>query len=92
MATEPLGLSVEAETLNSHCFETGVDSWAFGLPTGLKINPTSGAITGTVAPGTAADGPYAVTVVAASGSYYATQDFNYAREIPKPLAEADLLK
>ncbi len=55
---------------------------AFGLPTGLKINPTSGAITGTVAPGTAADSPFVVTVVAASGSYNASEDFNWTITSP----------
>ncbi len=63
---------------------------AFGLPPGLAINPSSGAITGTVAVGAAADGPYAVTVVAAAGDSSATQYFNWTVNSPITLtAPAD---
>ncbi len=50
---------------------------ADGLPAGLKINPSTGAITGTVAAGDAADGPYEVTVQAAHGAYAAEQTFTW---------------
>jgi uncharacterized repeat protein (TIGR01451 family) len=50
---------------------------AVGLPTGLKINTSTGAITGTVAVGTAADSPYPVTVTAADGTYEASQTFTW---------------
>ena len=50
---------------------------ALGLPTGLVLNPTSGTISGTVAPGTAQNGPFAVTVQAAADSYVATQNFTW---------------
>ena len=56
---------------------------AFGLPTGLSINPVSGDITGTVAPGSAGDdGVFPVTVVATSGSYYGSQNFNWTITSP----------
>ncbi len=50
---------------------------ADGLPGGLKINPSTGAISGTVAAGDAADGPYEVTVQAAHGAYAAEQTFTW---------------
>jgi Bacterial Ig-like domain (group 3)/Putative Ig domain/Calx-beta domain len=61
---------------------SGIVYSALGLPTGLKINSSSGAITGTVAPGTAADGPFSVTVVAASGSYSALANFKWTITSP----------
>ena len=61
---------------------SGIVYSAQDLPTGLSINPSSGDITGTVAPGSAALSPFAVTVVAAAGSYYATQDFNWVITSP----------
>ena len=50
---------------------------ADGLPLGLKINTSSGAITGTVAPGAAQDGPYSVTVSAGDGTASADMTFNW---------------
>ncbi len=50
---------------------------ALGLPTGLKINASTGAISGTVAAGAAANGPYNVTVVAEDGTYGASQTFTW---------------
>ncbi len=50
---------------------------ALGLPPGLKINPSSGAITGTIATGSAADGPYSVTILAVDGTNSATMSFNW---------------
>ena len=55
---------------------------AVGLPTGLKINTTTGTITGTVAPGAAANGPYSVTVIANDGTYSASQTFNWTVNSP----------
>jgi len=40
---------------------------AVGLPAGLKINTSSGAITGSVALGDAANGPYTVTILGGDG-------------------------
>jgi len=57
---------------------------AFGLPAGLKINTTSGAITGTVAVGDAAYGPYTVTVVAGNSGYSAAQTFQWT--VTDPIA------
>ncbi|HKI35853.1 MAG TPA: putative Ig domain-containing protein, partial [Gemmataceae bacterium] len=46
---------------------------AIGLPPGLKINTSSGAITGTVGVGAAAGAPYRVTATAVDGTYEASQ-------------------
>ncbi len=62
---------------------------AYGLPSGLKISPTSGAITGTVALGDAASGPYTVTVVANDGSHSAVQSFAWSISNPITLALPD---
>jgi len=43
----------------------------------LKINASTGAISGTVAVGAAGNGPYFVTVVAEDGTYRASQTFNW---------------
>ena len=50
---------------------------AVGLPVGLKINTSTGAITGTVALGDAANGPYTVTVTAGDGTYSAVVTFTW---------------
>ena len=50
---------------------------AEGLPPGLAINTSSGAITGTVAVGDAANGPYDVLVVANDGTYTASTEFTW---------------
>ncbi len=56
--------------------------FAEGLPFGLKINPGTGAITGTVAVDDAAEGPYAVTVIAADGTYSAAETFTWTVSNP----------
>ncbi len=53
---------------------------AIGLPGGLKINPSTGAITGTLAAGDAGDGPYSVTVLAQDGTYSTSQTFNWGEK------------
>ena len=50
---------------------------AVGLPPGLAINPSTGAITGTVALGDAAAGPYTVTVSVGDGTSGASQTFTW---------------
>ena len=50
---------------------------AQGLPPGLVISPTSGAITGTIALGASANGPYSVTIEAEDGTYTNTQSFTW---------------
>jgi hypothetical protein len=50
---------------------------ASGLPGGLKINTSTGAITGTAAAGDAIGGPYSVTVTASDGTYSASQTFGW---------------
>ena len=60
-------------------------SWrTAGLPGGLHINTSTGAITGTVAVGAAEDGPYTVTVTANDGTYSASQ--TYAWDVTNPIA------
>ena len=49
---------------------------ATGLPTGLQLNPGTGVITGTVAPGSAAGDPVA-TVTATNGTYTATATIDW---------------
>ena len=58
---------------------------AVGLPPGLKINPGSGAITGTLAVGAAAVGPYTITVTAADGTYSARTTFTWTVTSPVTL-------
>ncbi len=62
---------------------------AYGLPSGLKISPSSGAITGTVALGDAASGPYTVTVVANDGSHSSSQNFAWSISNPITLTLPD---
>ena len=50
---------------------------ALGLPTGLVISPTTGAITGSIAAGAAANGPYAVTIAVGDGTYSNETSFNW---------------
>jgi hypothetical protein len=50
---------------------------ASGLPAGLSINPASGVISGTVAPGTATGSPYTVTVAATDGSFSSSEQFSW---------------
>jgi VCBS repeat-containing protein/CshA-type fibril repeat protein len=45
-----------------------LDYSATGLPPGLTIDPETGLITGTIDPGAANDGPYAVTITADDGN------------------------
>src|SRR5262249_38934292 len=55
---------------------------ALGLPPGLKINPSTGPTTGTIALGVAAGGPYFVTVTAADGTSSASLTFTWAVNSP----------
>ncbi len=62
---------------------------AFGLPAGLAISTSTGAISGTVAIGAAANGPYTVTIVANDGTYAAAQTFLWTVNSPVALALPD---
>ena len=65
-------------TLSASYSGSGTLSYAAeGLPAGLKINPSTGAITGTVGGGDAAFGPYAVTVTATDGTNTDSQTFTW---------------
>ena len=56
---------------------------AVGLPAGLKINTSTGAITGHGGRGSdAANGPYTVTVTASDGTYSASATFNWTINSP----------
>jgi hypothetical protein len=61
---------------------------AVGLPSGLTIDPSTGAITGTVAAGDAAAGPYAVTVTASDWPFQASQSFTWTINTPVSLSVA----
>jgi hypothetical protein len=50
---------------------------ASGLPTGLSIDPSTGAISGTLASGDATDSPYTVTVTATDGTYSSSTTFTW---------------
>ena len=60
---------------------------AQNLPTGLKISTSTGAITGTVAAGAAALGPYDVTLTASDGTYSASQTFTWTITSPVTLVQ-----
>ena len=47
------------------------------LPDGLSLNVTTGVVTGTLIPGAAADGPYAVTITVDDGVNSGSQTFNW---------------
>ena len=57
---------------------------ATGLPNGLSINESSGVISGKIAAGDAANGPYSVLVLAGNGTSSASEVFNW--NILTPLA------
>jgi hypothetical protein len=50
---------------------------ASGLPAGLSVNPSTGLISGTVAPGAAANGPYWVVLTVANGTVAGQVQFNW---------------
>jgi large repetitive protein len=50
---------------------------ASGLPKGLVLNPTTGVISGTIAAGASANGPYTVVVMAQDGTYSVSQLFTW---------------
>ena len=48
---------------------------AVGLPAGIRIDPVSGVLSGTLAAGSAAAGPYLTTVTATDGVLGVSQSF-----------------
>ncbi len=54
----------------------------FGLPFGVGINATTGVISGSIAVGDAAAGPYQTTVTATDGTYSASQTFTWTVNSP----------
>ncbi len=59
--------------------------FAQGLPFGLSISPTTGLITGTIAAGAAAAGPYQPTLTVTDGTYTATQTLNWTVNVVGPI-------
>ena len=55
---------------------------ATGLPQGLKINPDTGEISGTIASGAATGSPYSVKVTVTDGTKSATQNFQFQVKDP----------
>jgi hypothetical protein len=75
----------EGDTVSLALSATGSGTLSYsavGLPAGLKINSSTGAITGTVALDTAANGPYSVTVVVGNGTSSASQTFTWTVNSP----------
>ena len=62
---------------------------AIGLPAGLSINHSSGAISGTVSVGAAANGPYTVTLLATDGTYLAQNSFTWNVTSPVTVTTPD---
>ena len=60
---------------------------ATGLPAGLSISKSTGAISGTVALGASALSPYTVTVTANDGTYSASETFNWTIGSPITLTD-----
>ncbi len=98
----PIALTAPADQTNNEAdtvwlYLTASDSFcgstlsyaALGLPPGLKINASTGAITGTVAKGAAANGPYSVTVMAEDGTYSSSQIFNWNVNSPITITVPD---
>jgi Putative Ig domain len=78
---DSISLSLSAST------SSGTLSYgASGLPAGLSIDPSTGAISGSIASGSAAFGPYAVTVIASTGTYSTYQTFTWTVASPVTLA------
>ncbi len=102
MINSPIALTAPADQTNNEADTvslslTAADSVsgstlsysALGLPPGLKINASTGAITGTVAKGAAANGPYSVTVIAEDGTYSSSQTFNWNVNSPITITVPD---
>ncbi len=78
-ASVSLSLSASSGGGTLHYF--GVD-----LPPGLAVNPSSGAITGTIAVGDAADSAYLATVTATNGTTSASETFTWTISNPLSLS------
>jgi hypothetical protein len=61
---------------------------ADGLPDGLNIDPNSGIISGTIAVGDAANGPFAPTISATDGTYSGSISFSW--NVTSPVTIADV--
>jgi uncharacterized repeat protein (TIGR01451 family) len=71
------GATVSLQTSASSPDGLALQYGADGLPDGLSIDSNTGLISGTLAPGTAVDGPYDVTVTATDGTYSGAQVFTW---------------
>jgi uncharacterized repeat protein (TIGR01451 family) len=68
-----VSLRTSASTPDGIALQYGAD----GLPNGVNIDPDTGLLSGTLAPGTAVNGPYDVTVTATDGTYSGAQTFTW---------------
>src|SRR5205807_478345 len=85
-AGDQVALQIQASDSNSGTLAFA----AFGLPAGLQINTSTGAISGTVALGAAVSGTHTVLVLANDGTYSAGQAFLWHLSNPVSLtAPAD---
>ncbi len=84
----PVALAVPADQTNTEGDSVSLqlqgvsdsDSLAYsasGLPDGLSLNPTTGLISGVIATGAAADGPYTTTVAVSNGTVSTSQQFTW---------------
>ncbi len=69
------GQSVSVQVQASDSSDADLQYSASGLPTGLSINATTGLISGTIAAGASANGPYAATVTVQDGTFSAAVSF-----------------
>src|SRR5205085_2103909 len=76
--TNAEGDSVSLSLSASYSGSGSLSYAALGLPAGLSLDPSSGAVSGTVAAGAASHGPYNVTVLAEDGTSATTQTFAWA--------------
>src|SRR5207249_115610 len=76
------GATVSLSLSSSYSGSGTVTYAALGLPAGLAFNSSTGAITGTVAAGDAALGPYSVTIQVAASTYSAEQSFTWTIDSP----------
>src|SRR5262249_48156287 len=79
---DSVSLSISASDSSSGTLHYGAE----GLPPGLAINPSTGAITGTISAGTSSFGPYLVTVVATDGANADSQSFTWNVSSPITLS------
>jgi hypothetical protein len=71
------GTAITTVTLSASDGDDTMVYSAIGLPPGLVLNASTGAITGTPSVGDASSGPFSVTLQAATGAYTAEQEVTW---------------